>query len=165
MSVAALHWISAAFIGGLAVAGFVMADLPEASGARLQLSRLHSVGGLSLMVLTVARLVVRLRANPPAPLPLTDLHRRGVAVVHGLIYAVIFGIGASGALTGARSAWPEYLRGELAQAPALGTMASREVHEALVFMLVGLVLLHVAGMALQHVRRGGVLQRMVPFLK
>ena len=110
-----------------------------------------------------------LRPRPPrvpgAPLPLTDLHRRGVAVVHGLIYAVIFGIGASGALTGARSAWPEYLRGELAQAPALGAMASREVHEALVFMLVGLVLLHVAGMALQHVRRGGVLQRIVPFRK
>ena len=85
-------------------------------------------------------------------------------MTHALLYAVTFAIGASGFVTGARSEWPDYLRGQLAEAPALETLASREAHEVLVFALLGLVLLHVGGVMLQQVRKGGVLRRMVPFL-
>ena len=157
----ALHWLAAALIVGLATAGFVMTDLPADSSGRLLISRLHTLGGATLMLLTVARLVVRRRGPAVSPLPVSDLHRRGVGVIHALLYVVTFGIGATGFVTGARSAWPDYLRGQLAEAPAL---ASREAHEALVFALLGLVLLHVGGVMLQQVRQGGVLRRMVPFL-
>lgn len=159
---AALHWLSAMLIVGLALAGFVMTDMAADAPGRLLLSRLHSLGGIALMALTVARLSIRLRGGTPAPLPLTAPHRRFVGVVHGLLYAALFGLGASGALTGARSAWPQYLRGEIDRAPALEAMASREVHEALVFALLSLVALHVAGVALQQIRRGGVIARMIP---
>ena len=152
----ALHWLAAALIVGLATAGFVMTDLPADSSGRLLISRLHTLGGATLMLLTVARLVVRRRGPAVSPLPVSDLHRRGVGVIHALLYVVTFGIGATGFVTGARSAWPDYLRGQLAEAPAL---------EALVFALLGLVLLHVGGVMLQQVRQGGVLRRMVPFLK
>ena len=161
----ALHWFAAALIVGLAAAGFVMTDLPADSSGRRLLSRLHTLGGATLMLLTVARLVVRRRGPAVRPLPVSELHRRGVGVVHGLLYLVTFAIGATGFATGARSAWSEYLRGQLAEAPALAALASREAHEVLVFALLGLVLLHVGGVMLQQVRRGGVLRWMVLFLK
>lgn len=160
----ALHWLAAALIVGLATAGFLMTDLPADSSARLLISRLHTLGGATLMLLTVARLVLRRRGPGVRPLPLSEMHRRGVGVTHALLYAVIFVIGVSGFVTGARSAWPDYLRGQLAEAPALEALASREAREALVFVLLGLVLLQVGGVMLQQVRRGGVLRRIVPFL-
>ena len=160
----ALHWLAAALIVGLATAGFVMTDLPADSGGRLLISRMHTLGGATLMLLTVARLVVRRRGPAVIPLPVSELHRRGVGVIHALLYAVTFAIGASGFVTGALSAWPDYLRGQLNEAPALEALASRQAHAALVFALLGLVLLHVGGVMLQQVRKGGVLRRMVPFL-
>jgi cytochrome b561 len=160
----ALHWLGALFIVGLAAAGFIMTDLPGDSAGRLLVSRLHTLGGATLMLLTVARLVVRRRGPEMKPLPVSELHRRGVGVIHALLYAVVFAIGASGLVTGAGSAWPDYLRGQLAEAPALEALASREAHEVLVFALIGLVLLHVGGVLLQQVRQGGVLRRMMPFL-
>lgn len=155
-----LHWGSALLIAGLATAGFVMSDLDADSGTRLLLSRLHSVFGVALMLGTVARLVIRTRSAKPEPLPLPALHRRGIAVTHGLLYATLFGLGASGALTGALSAWPQYLQGQLTAAPQLEQLASREVHEALVFALGVLIMLHVGGVLVQELRGGGALRRM-----
>ncbi len=160
----ALHWLAAALIVGLAAVGFVMTDLPADSSDRLLVARLHTLGGATLMLLTIARLVARRRGPAVTPLPISDLHRRGAGVIHALLYAVTLSIGASGLLTGARSAWPDYLRGKLTRAPALQALVSREAHEVLVFALLGLVLLHVGGVVLQQVRAGGVLGRMVPFL-
>lgn len=160
-----IHWASAAMIFGLAGAGFVMSDLPPDSSLRLLLSRSHTVSGMALMVLTVARLVVRARGRSPAPLPLPAIHRRGVGVVHGLLYATTFGIGLSGFVTGLRTAWPSYLRGDIATVPDLGHVASREAHEALVFVLLGLVVLHVGGVLVQQLRGGDALPRMLPARK
>lgn len=160
--VAAIHWLSAATLAGLAVAGFAMSSAAEGSATRLLLSRLHTAGGASLMLLTVARVAARLRRPPPHALPLSARHRRGVAAVHALLYAAIFGLGASGLATGVGSEWPSYLRGELARAPALDATASRAVHESLVVVLLGLVALHVGGVALHEGRAGGVLRRMLP---
>lgn len=162
--IVALHWLSALLIVGLVTAGFVLSDLPADSQTRLLMSRMHTLGGLTLMVLTVTRLVFRARGPAPAPLPLPDLHRRGVGLVHALLYVVLFAIGASGLVTGATSAWPEYLRGGLSEAPALEALASRQAHEALVFALLALVLLHVGGVMVQQLRQGRILRRMAPFL-
>lgn len=157
-----LHWLSAVLIAGLAIAGFVMVDVAPTSSARLLLARMHTLCGATLMLLTIARLVVRRRGPAVSPLPVSALHRRGVGIVHALLIAVIFAIGASGFITGAQSVWPEYLRGQRMEAPTLATLASREFHEVLVFALLGLVLLHVGGVMLQQARKGGVLRRMLP---
>jgi len=159
-----LHWASAAIIVGLAAAGFVMTSEAPDSSLRLLLSRLHTAFGITLMVATVVRLVTRLRTRKPEPLPMAPLHRRGVAFVHASLYAVLFGLGASGAVTGARSAWPDYLSGTLERVPELEQLASREVHEALVFTLGALIVLHVGGVIVHEVRVGGALRRMVPWL-
>lgn len=160
----ALHWLAAALIVGLATVGFVMTGLPADSSGRLLISRLHTLGGATLMLLTVSRIVVRRRGPAVRQLPVSELHRRGVGVIHALLYVVTFAIGVSGFVTGARSPWPDYLRGRLEEAPALEIIASRQAHEALVFVLLGLVLLHVGGVIVQQVRTGGIVRRMVPLL-
>ncbi len=160
-----LHWASAGMIGAMAVAGFVMADLAPEAPLRLLLSRLHTIGGMVLMVATMARLLVRFRGPVPAPLPMEALHRRGVSVVHGLLYASIFALGASGFITGIQSTWPSYLQGQLARSPSFEQVLSREVHETIVFVLLGLTVIHVAGVVIHQVRHGGAVRRMVPFLK
>ena len=48
----ALHWLAGAGIVALASAGFVMTDLAADAGARLVLSRLHTLGGVALMLVT-----------------------------------------------------------------------------------------------------------------
>lgn len=159
-----LHWLTAAFIVGLTAGGFIMSDLPPDSGLRLVISRLHTVSGFGLMFLTVVRLVVRSR-SAPTPLALPELHLRGVRVVHGLMYAATFALGASGVGMAAKSEWPSYVRGELSEAPDLAHLAPREVHEAAVFTLLLLVALHVGGVILQQVRHGRTLRRMLPFLE
>lgn len=161
-AVVAIHWLSAATLAGLAVAGFAMSSAAEGSATRLLLSRLHTAGGVSLMILTAARVAARLRGPSPPALPLSARHRRGVEAVHALLYAAVFGLGASGLATGLQSDWPRYLRGELTHAPALDAMASRALHESLVFVLLGLVALHVGGVALHEGRAGGALRRMLP---
>lgn len=159
-----LHGVSAGILAGMVVAGLVMSDLAADSSLRLLLSRLHTAFGLTLMALTVVRLVTRWRGKPPTPLPLSPLHRRGVDLIHGLLYVVLFGLGATGLLTALRSAWPGYIRGQLAAAPELDALLSRELHEALVYALLTLVALHVGGVMAQEVRRGGVLRRMLPMM-
>lgn len=72
---AALHWLAATLIVGMATAGFVMTDLPADSSGRLLISRMHTLGGATLMLLTVARLVVRGRGPVVRPLPVSELHR------------------------------------------------------------------------------------------
>lgn len=161
----ALHWLGAALLVGLAAAGFVMTGLDAGSSGRLVLSRAHTLGGAALMVLTLARLVARRRGPRVAPLEVTPLHLRGVGVVHALLYGVTFALGLTGFVTGATSAWPDYLRGAVSAAPALGSLASRAAHEALVLALAGLVALHVGGVLVHQVRRGGALRRMVPFAR
>lgn len=141
-----------------------MTGLPADSSGRLLISRLHTLGGATLMLLTVSRIVVRRRGPAVRQLPVSELHRRGVGVIHALLYVVTFAIGVSGFVTGARSPWPDYLRGRLEEAPALEIIASRQAHEALVFVLLGLVLLHVGGVIVQQVRTGGIVRRMVPLL-
>jgi len=160
-----LHWVSAGIVVGMATAGFVMSDLPADSSLRLLLSRSHTIFGVTLMALTVARLVVRWQGKSPEPLPLGAFHQRFVSLVHGLIYVLVLGLGASGVVTALRSSWPGYVRGELAAAPDLEHVASREVHETLVFGLLSLVALHVVGVLVQEFRRGGALRRMIPFMQ
>lgn len=159
-----LHWAAAIMVVVMLIAGFVMTGLPADSSSRLTLSQLHTRLGLFLMAVMVARLVVRLRSKP-APLPLPPLHRRGVAIIHGLLYAVVFGLGASAIMTIVRSDWPDYLHGEVATTPTLDHLTSRTMHGALGVVLIALVVLHVGGVIVQQVRSGDALRRMSGFFR
>lgn len=161
-AVIVFHWLTAILIAGLVLVGFIMTDLAADSAERLLLARLHTVTGILLMLLVVVRLVVRRRSKHPTALPMKPLHQRGVELINGLMYVVTFGIGLSGALTGALSTWASYLQGQLSEVPELGHLVSRQAHEVLVFVLLGLIVLHVGGVVVYELRHGGVLKRMLP---
>lgn len=161
----ALHWVSAGLLAGLLIVGSTMVDLAPDSPVRPVLGRLHAVGGVTLALLTLARLLRKQLGTRPAPLPLAPLHRAGVGLVQALIYVAIFGMGASGLGTALGSDWHSYLDGTPLSAPDLSHLLSRKVHGALAWGLVLLVGAHVVGVVVQQVRKGGVLRRMIPFLR
>jgi len=159
-----VHALSGVMVVGLVVVGFVMSDLDAASPVRVWLARGHTVGGVSLLLLTLGRLWLRRTGKPSEPLDLPPLHRRGLGLVHGAIYVTVFVLGLTGLATARTSShWHEYLLGEIAGAPDMANVAARGVHETLVLVLLGLVGLHVVGVVVNEVRHGKTLRRMLPF--
>jgi cytochrome b561 len=63
-----LHWVMAALILGLMVAGFVMIGLKPGSAEQFRMYQLHKSVGVTVFVLTLLRLGWRLGHKPP-PLP------------------------------------------------------------------------------------------------
>ena len=176
----ALHWLIAVLI--LTNIGLAWYFNTLHGLARLSPIALHQSLGLSVLILSVARLAWRL-ANPPPPLP-AEMPRweRWLAVlVHGLFYVVMIGMPLTGwALRSASPLhhvlpirlfslpWPAipplaHLTGPAAEA---AEHRFETAHGLLAKLAYALVVLHVAG-ALKHqfVSRDVVVARMVPFLR
>lgn len=166
-AVVGIHWASAILIAGLFAAGLTMVGLDPIDPMRRNLGRVHTVAGVLLAVLTLARLFIRRRTARPAALDAPLLHRRGIAVVHALLYVVSFGVILTGLGTvlRVRDQWHPYLLGELPKPPSFEALTSRTVHEVLAFLLVGLVSAHVVGVLVQELRKGGTIRRMLPFMR
>lgn len=166
-AVVGIHWASALLIVGLFAAGLTMVGLDPTDPMRRNLGRVHTVAGNLLGLLTLARLLVRRRTAKPAALDAPALHRKGIAAVHALLYAVSLGVILTGLATvlRMRDQWHPYLLGELPRPPSFEVLTSRTVHEILAFLLVGLVSVHVVGVLMQQVRKGDALRRMLPFLR
>ena len=168
----ALHWVLAIAITGLFALGVYMHELPF-SPWRLKLYNWHKWTGISLLVLSVLRLVWRLiHRPPPLPAAISQAMPRWQARVHhathhlmyGLFFAVpLFGWSYSSA-AGFPIVWfglwplPDLLPADKALAELI-----KPLHQWSALALMGLALLHVAA-ALKHqwVDRDGLLQRMLP---
>lgn len=159
----ALHWAMAALIALLAPIGWLMSDADPDGAARLWLSRAHAGLGMTLGLLLIARVVTRVRAAKVAELPgSTSPQRMLMRVIHGGIYAALVVTLISGNATSILGDWPSYLFGSTPSAPDLHPIVHREGHERFVFALLGLTLLHVGGVVLHEIRKGGALRRMLP---
>jgi cytochrome b561 len=158
-----LHWAMAGLIVALLAVGFLMSGADPESATRLWLSRAHVALGVSTGVALIARVIVRRRSAPVAPLPMSGVRRALQRVVHGGIYAALFAMLASGIATCALGDWSSYVVfGTATSAPDLHAIAPREGHELFAFALMGLIGVHVAGVLLHQVRLGGALRRMLP---
>lgn len=159
----ALHWVMAASIAALAPIGWLMSDADPDGAARLWLSRAHAGLGASLGVLLLARIVIRLRAPKVREVHATTSYQRvAMRVVHLGLYVVLALVLVSGSVTSVAGDWVSFLLGEAAHAPDLHALPPREGHELFVFTLLGLTVLHVGGVMLHEVRKGGTLRRMLP---
>lgn len=162
-----IHWLSALLIAGLFAAGLGMVGLDPADPLRRNLGRVHTIAGNLLGLITLARLLLRRRTQPPTPIDAPAIHRKGIAVVHALLYVVSLSVVVTGLGTvlRVRDGWHRYLLGELPKPPSFAAFASREVHEILAFALVAMVAAHLVGVLVQEARKGGALRRMLPFLR
>lgn len=166
----ALHWLLAAMILGSLSVGLYMTSLPL-SPQRLQLYNWHKWAGVTILVLSAARLLWRLANRPPALPPGVLTHmpawqRRAHHGTHALLYLLFFAVPLAGwaysSASGFPIVWfgvlplPDFVPKDKALAETL-----KLVHHFAAYALGAAVLLHVAA-ALKHqfVDRDGLLSRM-----
>src|SRR5271165_5208387 len=164
----ALHWSIAALIVGGATLGLSMVGLPL-SRAKLQWYAWHKWIGITVFLLSCARLAWRLgHPPPPAPSAMPLWQARAARLAHGLLYVLLLVIPLTGWLFSSASGvqvvylgllpLPDLLPKDKALAGVF-----RAWHVGLNFTLLGLVCIHAAA-ALRHhfVDRDAVLTNMLP---
>lgn len=86
----ALHWAIALLILGQIAGGFYMHDLPNSSPIKFDLYQLHKSFGLSILLLSFARLGWRLGHRPPAlPSAMPAWEKVAARAVHWGFYALM----------------------------------------------------------------------------
>jgi cytochrome b561 len=165
-----LHWLTAALLVANLLLGLSMVPL-SISPQKLQWYIWHKWIGVTVLVLTAARLGWRARNPPPPPVAMARWQRRAAAATHAVLYGLLLLVPVSGWLyssaTGIQVVYlgivplPDLVAKDKALADVL-----KGVHLALNFGLFALVCVHAAA-ALKHhfVDRDAVLARMLPRLE
>ncbi len=174
------HWLIAALLIGNFAGGLLMGDLldsadPAQKRLGFQVIQLHKSTGLTILVLSLMRLVLRLTTDRPAlPGHMTPTERALAHLSHWGFYGVMILVPLTGWIMVSASPlgfptiwfglfeWP-HLPIETSKAVS---GSANEAHELLAYAGAGLLALHVAG-ALKHhyFDRDDVLARMLPFVR
>jgi cytochrome b561 len=179
----ALHWLIALAIVGMIALGWYMTGLPTTTtaerGQQFTLFQLHKSIGVTILLLSVARVVWRLMNPPPPEPPMPGWQAGAQKAVHVFLYILIIVMPLSGWIMVSASPtgidtilyktvqWP-HLPG-LSTLPLETRQQLREplefVHSKLAWVIIVLLGLHVAG-ALKHqfIDKDHLLARMWPGL-
>lgn len=160
----AFHWLSAALIVALIASGFRAAGTLDPA-AKVMILRVHALLGVSLLLLTLARIAWWWVDRRPAPIAATSRKQeRAAKVIHCLFYIVIIGMAATGIGTLVLSGAGARLFGSATGAlPDFWHYQPRIEHAIGARLLLGLCVIHI-GAALYHqfVRRDRLIRRMLP---
>jgi cytochrome b561 len=171
-----LHWTIAAMIVALLCMGFTMLHIAVAPATKTLLFTLHKSIGITVLAAAAFRLIWRLGHRPPPLENMSRLERQGALAVHWLFYVLMFGMPLTGWAVVSASAFnvPTMLYG-LVLLPKLPTPSNHdakamlhwlleEVHGYGAYLLIAILILHVAA-ALRHhiIRRDHVFIRMLPY--
>lgn len=170
-----LHWVIAGAISLQLLGGLQMEGLKDA--AKFAAFQNHKSLGLTILMLSVARLAWRL-ANPPPALPkgMKAWEVFAAKFTHVAFYALMIGVPIGGWVIISTAPyniatnwwglfeWPQLPLGELPFRKALNGIA-KEGHEIGAFSIIGLLALHI-GAVIKHmfVNDDDVASRMIPFL-
>lgn len=165
----AIHWTTAVLFIAAMLIGLYCGLQPPGTSPRRELLEVHKSLGITLLFLSVLRLMVRVStAMPPEPGPVGRLVGLAARLNHLALYAVLFAMPLTGyafSSAGGYSlkffwtfSWPRLFAGNSAVAHA-GEVA----HDMLAWLVYAAVGLHVAA-TLWHVLvlRDGTLARMWP---
>lgn len=168
-----LHWLIALMLIGLVIVGFVMGELERSNPLKFQLYQLHKSFGMTVLALSLLRLVWRLTHRAPPLPPESKKWEKAVAhLVHFGFYGLMIGLPLVGWLGVSTSPLkiPTMIFG-LFTLPALPFFQGIagishdlfELHETLAYFLIGLFVLHV-GAALKHhfMLKNDIVLRMTP---
>lgn len=163
-----LHWLIAVLVVVMAGLGWYMTTL-DISPTMFELYALHKSIGVTVLALVILRLLWR-AANPTPSLPahMKPVERRLAHATHGLLYLILIAMPISGYVINSAADFPLTVFGLftipnlIAENESVQAIAGA-VHGTLIWVLVAVLLLHVAG-ALKHhfVDRDDVLRRMIP---
>lgn len=168
----ALHWVLGLAIVAMLVMGWYMADLPF-SPQRLKLYNWHKWAGVTILALSVLRLMRRLiQRPPPLPADVQSIMPRWQQLAHHgahhLLYALFFIVPLVGWAYSSAAGFPIVLLGLVPlpdfvpASPALAD-ALKPWHALTAYAMAVLVALHVmAALKHQFIDRDGLMARMLP---
>jgi len=173
-----LHWVIALAIIGMILGGWYMTDLPDGAPGQYFLYQMHKSIGITILMLSVARIIWR-AMNPPPALPddMNGLEKTASHLVHLGFYGLMIALPLTGWLYSSVSvkldvptvlygviSWPDvpFVEGLKTEA---ASGAVNFIHSKLAWVALALLGLHVAG-AIKHEisAEEGVLKRMIPGL-
>lgn len=163
-----LHWLIVLLILGQGTVGLLMHELDN-SPTKVQVYALHKSFGLTILALVALRVLWRLYAGRPAPVPGTPGWQERIAsLTHFALYALLFAIPISGWILNSASGFPLQWFG-LFHVPSIAGRdhdlheLAEDVHEWLFWALVALAAVHAAAGIYHHLfQRDATLARMLP---
>lgn len=173
-----LHWVIALAILGMIFGGWYMTDLPDGAPGQYFLFQMHKSVGITILLLTIARIIWR-GMNPPPALPndMNGLEKTASHLVHIGFYGLMILLPLTGWLYSSVSvkldvptvlyfavSWPDvpFVEGLKTEA-ASGVV--NFIHSKLAWVTLTLLALHVAGAVKHEISaEEGVLKRMLPGL-
>ncbi|HKX09330.1 MAG TPA: cytochrome b/b6 domain-containing protein [Stellaceae bacterium] len=159
-----MHWLLAIMLPIALVGGaFVLVEIPNTDPAKVGALRQHMMGGMLLLVLTLIRLVVRVRTAHPARASTGSSALDRVAwLSHRLLYVLVLAQASSGLYMALQASLPDVVfRGHGALPADFWVFPMRSVHYVISRLLMAVIALHVTG-ALYHtlILRDHLLRRM-----
>ena len=154
-----LHWVIAVIILSMIVLGLYMVGLPKQSelpvgeeSVRAFYFLLHKSLGLSVAFLIVFRVFWRLTHKAPAlPDNISKWQQKAAGAVHGLFYVLMVAMPLSGYMQSTYSKYSTKFWGiklpRLAEADQGMREFYSQIHECLAFLLIALIVIHLAAVA------------------
>ena len=160
----ALHWLLALLlIVALAMGTLALKSVPNSSPDKIAALQGHMVAGGLILLLTLIRLVVRLKTAHPAPATTGNaLLDRLAPLTHWGLYGLVLLMAGSGVAMSVLAGLPQIVFGGVGSLPAnFDALPPRAVHGIVAKLLMLAIGLHIAA-ALYHqfVRHDGLLARM-----
>jgi cytochrome b561 len=163
-----LHWAVAALILAMAYLGLTMGDLPNGP-EKIKTYALHKSIGITILALVALRVLWRMYAGTPHPVPGSPRwQERIAAMTHAAIYLLLFAIPISGWVLNSAAGFPLQWFGLINLPHIVGEShdlheLAEEAHEIMFWALTLLVVAH-AGAAFYHhlFQRDATLARMLP---
>ena len=163
------HWLIALLILALGIVGLLMGELPK-TPKYFWVYTAHKSIGISVLALVALRLLWRLHAGAPKPVPGTPSWQERVAsATHWLLYVLMFAIPLAGWLYDSASGLRPFKLFGLFEMPKLvapseqAAQLSPALHEWGFWALILLVLAHAGAAFYHHVhQRDATLARMLP---
>lgn len=160
----ALHWLLAVLlIATLALGSFALKTVPNSAPDKILALQGHLVAGGLILLLTLARLVVRWRTAHPAPASTGNaLLDRLAPLTHWGLYGLVLLMAGSGVAMSVAVGLPGIVFGGLGSLPVnFDALPPRAVHGVVAKLLMLAIGLHIAA-ALHHqfVRRDRLIARM-----
>ena len=164
-----LHWLIALLILALGIVGLLMGELPK-TPKYFWVYTAHKSIGISVLALVALRLLWRLHAGAPKPVPGTpSWQERMASATHWLLYVLMFAIPLAGWLYDSASGLRPFKLFGLFEMPKLvapsdqAAQLSHALHEWGFWALILLVLAHAGAALYHHVhQRDATLARMLP---
>ncbi|MGA9666555.1 MAG: cytochrome b/b6 domain-containing protein [Gallionella sp.] len=160
-----VHWLTLALLIAAWYLGDSLGDATDESKATLAGYLVHIAAGATVLLLTLFRFYFRRNDGIPAPVGDTPMDKLAKGV-HYLLYAALFVLPLSGVVILFTSkAGPALLAFDANMLPkehGYRGVFAHEVHEQLVNVLIGLVVVHMLG-AIKHqfITKDGLMERMM----